>query len=133
MKIGCQRTVSKGQMTPHHLFANDVDYIITPTYMTRAELDEKVQILRQTAVQRGYTDGRLPVRIFLQVFGMRESSNSMEYHRVVLLDSGDIHMIRDNNNRPRYYYMRFNAEKTESYRDPLQMNTHGVNLNTYVG
>lgn len=114
------------------LFNHEQNYVITPTYTTREELDEKVQILRQKAAQRGYTK-RLPQRIFLQILGMRQQIGSNEYKNIVLLDTGERHMVQDDRGNPRYWYMKFTVEKNDAeFRDRVDAVVHH-NLNTYIG
>lgn len=115
------------------LFNHDLDYVITPTYSTRAELDEKVQLLRQKSAQRGYSD-RIPQRVFLQILGVRQPVNSREYKNEVLLNTGVVHMVRDKKNKPLYYYMQFKVEKSNwPYQDRVDPPLNRHDLNTYTG
>lgn len=115
------------------LFNHDLDYVITPTYSTRAELDEKVQLLRQKSAQRGYSD-RIPQRVFLQILGVRQPVSSREYKNEVLLNTGMVHMVRDKKNKPLYYYMQFKVEKSNwPYQDRVDPPLNRHDLNTYTG
>lgn len=115
------------------LFNHDPDYVITPTYSTRAELDEKVQLLRQKSVQRGYSD-RIPQRVFLQILGVRQPVSSPEYKNEVLLNTGMVHMVRDKKNKPLYWYMQFKVEKSNwPYKDRVDPPLSRHDLNTYTG
>lgn len=114
------------------LFSHDPDYVITPTYTTREELDEKVQILRQKSAQRGYSD-KIPQRVFLQILGMREPVDSREYKNEVLLDTGERHMVQDDHGKPRYWYMKFKVNKTDTgYKDRTDIPSRH-DLNTWTG
>ena len=114
------------------LFNHDPDYVITPTYETREELDEHIQLLRQKSTQRGYSD-RIPQRVFLQILGMRQPVGSREYKNEVLLDTGVRHMVRDKKNRPVYWYMQFKVEKSAAgYKDHTDIPARH-DLNTYTG
>lgn len=115
------------------LFNHDPDYVITPTYATRAELDEKVQLLRQKSAQRGYSD-RIPQRVFLQILGVRQPVSSPEYKNEVLLNTGMMHMVRDKKNKPLYWYMQFKVEKSNwPYKDRVDPPLSRHDLNTYTG
>lgn len=115
------------------LFNHDPDYVITPTYTTRAELDEKVQLLRQKSAQRGYSD-RIPQRVFLQILGVRQPVSSREYKNEVLLNTGVVHMVCDKKNKPLYYYTQFKVEKSDwPYKDRVDPPLSRHDLNTYTG
>lgn len=114
------------------LFNHDPNYVITPTYETRAELDEHVQMLFQKSKQRGYSD-RIPQRVFLQILGMRQPLNSREYKNDVLLNTGVVHMVCDKKHRPQYFYMQFTVEKNnQRFRDTIDTPVRR-DLNTYTG
>lgn len=118
---------------PNYLFAHDPDYVITPTYKTRDELDEKIQMLRQKSAQRGYSD-RIPQRVFLQILGMRQPVGSREYKNEVLLNTGVRHMVRDKKNKPMYWYMQFKVEKSNAgFRDSIDPRDPRRDFNVYVG
>ena len=114
------------------LFNHDPMYVITPTYTTRNELDEKVQMLLQKSAQRGYSD-KIPQRVFLQILGMRQPVESREYKNDVLLNTGEVHMVRDKKNKPMYYYMKFTVEKSDrGFKDCTDIPVRH-DLNTYTG
>lgn len=115
------------------LFNRDPMYVITPTYTTRNELDEKVQMLRQKSTQRGYSD-KIPQRVFLQILGMRQPVESREYKNDVLLNTGEVHMVRDKKNKPMYYYMKFTVEKSDrGFKDRTDIPVVRRDLNSYTG
>ena len=134
VKIGCRRTMSKTRgIMPQSLFSHDPDYVITPTYKTRDELDEHIQLLRQKSAQRGYSD-RIPQRVFLQILDMRQPVGSREYKNEVLLDTGVRHMVRDKKNKPMYWYMQFKVEKSDTgFRDSIDPRDPKKDFNIYVG
>ena len=114
------------------LFNRDPMYVITPTYTTRNELDEKVQMLRQKSAQRGYSD-KIPQRVFLQILGMRQPVESREYKNDVLLNTGEVHMVQDKKNKPMYYYMKFTVEKSDRWFKDCTDIPVRHDLNTYTG
>lgn len=133
-KIGCRRTMSRPKNVSNRgLFNHDPDYVITPTYKTRDELDEKVQMLRQKSAQRGYSD-KIPQRVFLQILDMRQPVGSREYKNEVLLNTGVRHMVRDKQNKPMYWYMQFKVQKSDSgFRDSTDPRDPKKDFNVYVG
>ena len=117
----------------HKLFNHDAGYVITPTYETREELDEHIQLLHQKAKQRGYSENRVPQRVFLQILGVRQPIGSDEYMNDVLLDTGVRHMVRDKHNRPKYWYMQFTTDKNESnFKDRTDL-VRRHDLNSWTG
>lgn len=114
-------------------FDHDPDYIITPTYKTRAELDEKIQMLRQKSAQRGYSD-RIPHCIFLQILGVKTQPGPKGYRNNVLLDTGVVHMVADKNHKPRYYYMQFTMEKSNiRFYDSFDPRNTRYDFNSFIG
>ena len=115
------------------LFNHDPNYVITPTYKTRTELEEKVKLLLTESANRGYSS-RIPQRVFLHILGMKQPLHSNEYKNDVLLDTGKLHMVRDTNNHPRYYYMQFDTEKSDAgFKDSIDPRDPHKDFNVYVG
>ena len=136
MKIGCLSEMSKpsdaSKKSKKGIFVHDLNYVITPTYKTKKELDKHVKELREKSVERGYSD-RIPQRVFLQILGVREPVGSREYKNVVFLNTGEYNSVKDAHGKILWWYMKFHVEKNAlGFRDTVDMHVHN-NLNTYVG
>lgn len=115
------------------LFDRDPMYVITPVYDTREELDEHIQKLMQGAKQRGYSNGRIPQRVFLQLLGMRQPIGSREYKNDVLLDTGQRCYVKSTTDKITGYYARFDIEKTTRSITEREDLIVRHDLNTYTG
>ena len=115
------------------LFDHNPNYVLTPTYDSREELDEAVQKLHREAYQRGYKDHHMPQRVFLQTLGVRQPVGSREYRNDVLLDTGTRHMVRDDKGKIRYYYMQYKIVKVARVNtDKYDYPENRIDLNTYT-
>ena len=134
VKIGCRSEMSKPKRANNYLlFDHNPNYVLTPTYDTREELDEAVQKLHREAFQRGYKNHHMPQRVFLKTLGVREPVGSKEYRNDVLLDTGTRHMVRDSKGNIRYWYMQYKIEKTNRINtDRPDHPENRIDLNTYV-